>query len=157
MNYASGLLVHDDSAMVQVRNIIHHNHSYSRFVLGTSLIIIELVDSICRDSADTQYTTMQRISQSLKNSKLTSLYNKVLFIALKCFHDQQDSYWHEIGIMTGSSHLRTAMMCKIALLYAPFGCTHPRTPVPPFLLAQNLSHKDIARSDITSSKSASFN
>jgi len=28
--------------------------------------------------------------------------------------------------------------------------THPPPPVPPFLLVQNLSPKDIARSDITS-------
>ena len=58
-------------------------------MLDTSLII-ELVNSICRDIAD---------------SKLTSLYNNVLLIALKSFYDQQDSYWHEIGIMKGSSHL----------------------------------------------------
>ena len=35
-----------------------------------------------------------------------------------------------------------------AMLFAPFGCTHPSPPVPPFLLMQNLSPKDIARSDI---------
>jgi len=29
-----------------------------------------------------------------------------------------------------------------------FGCTHPPPPVPPFLLTQNLSPKDIAGSDI---------
>ena len=33
----------------------------------------------------------------------------------------------------------------------PFRCTHPPLPVPPFLLAQNLSPKEIARSEITSS------
>ena len=43
------------------------HHSYSCFMLDTSLII-ELVNSICRDIAD---------------SKLTSLYNNVLLIALK--------------------------------------------------------------------------
>ena len=34
-----------------------------------------------------------------------------------------------------------------AMLFAPFGCTHPPSPVPPFLLTQNLSPKDIAGSD----------
>ena len=36
----------------------------------------------------------------------------------------------------------------VAMLFAPFGCTHPPPPVPPFLLMQNLSPKDIAGSDI---------
>jgi len=36
------------------------------------------------------------------------------------------------------------------MLFAPFWCTHSPPPVPPFLLAQNLSPKDIAGSDITS-------
>ena len=35
-----------------------------------------------------------------------------------------------------------------AMLFAPSGCTHPPPSVPPFLLTQNLSPKDIARSDI---------
>jgi len=35
-----------------------------------------------------------------------------------------------------------------AMLFAPFGGTHPPPPVPPFLLTQNLSPKSIARSDI---------
>jgi len=35
-----------------------------------------------------------------------------------------------------------------AMLFVPFGCTHPPPPVPPFLITQNLSPKDIARSDI---------
>jgi len=35
-----------------------------------------------------------------------------------------------------------------AMLFAPFGCTHPSPPVPPFLLMQNLSPKDIPGSDI---------
>jgi len=35
-----------------------------------------------------------------------------------------------------------------AMLFAPFGYTHPPPPIPPFLLKQNLSPKDIARSDI---------
>jgi len=43
---------------------------------------------------------------------------------------------------------------EAAMLFAPFRCTHVPPPVPPFLLAQNLSLKDIATSDITSSKSA---
>jgi len=36
----------------------------------------------------------------------------------------------------------------VAMLFAPFRCTHPPPPVPPFLLTQNLSPKDIAGSDI---------
>jgi len=39
-----------------------------------------------------------------------------------------------------------------AMLLAPFGCTHPPPPVPPFLFMQNLSPKDIARSDIMKQK-----
>ena len=35
-----------------------------------------------------------------------------------------------------------------AMLFASFGCTHPPPPDPLFLLMQNLSPKDIARSDI---------
>jgi len=35
-----------------------------------------------------------------------------------------------------------------AMLFSPFGYTYPPPPVPPFLLAQNLSPKDIAGSDI---------
>ena len=34
------------------------------------------------------------------------------------------------------------------MLFAPFGCTHPPPPVPPFLLTHNLSPKHIAESDI---------
>jgi len=37
----------------------------------------------------------------------------------------------------------------MAVLFVPFGCTHTPPPVPPFLLMQNLSPKDIAGSDIT--------
>ena len=40
------------------------------------------------------------------------------------------------------------MSSDVAMLFAPFGCTHPPPPVPPFLLTQNLSPKDIAGSDI---------
>ena len=36
----------------------------------------------------------------------------------------------------------------VAMLFAPFWCTHPSPPIPPFLLTQNLSPKDIAGSDI---------
>ena len=39
---------------------------------------------------------------------------------------------------------------EAAMLPGPRVETHPPPPVPPFLLAQNLSPKDIARSDITS-------
>ena len=35
-----------------------------------------------------------------------------------------------------------------AMLFSHFGCTHPPLLVPPFLLMQNLSPKDIAGSDI---------
>ena len=35
-----------------------------------------------------------------------------------------------------------------AMLFAPFGCTHPPPPVLPFQLTQNVSPKDIAGSDI---------
>jgi len=38
---------------------------------------------------------------------------------------------------------------EAAMLPGPRVETHPPPPVPPFLLAQNLSLKDIARSDIT--------
>ena len=37
----------------------------------------------------------------------------------------------------------TAMLFS-AMLFSPFGCTHPSPPFPPFLLVQNLSPKDIA-------------
>ena len=36
----------------------------------------------------------------------------------------------------------------VAMLIAPFGCIHLPPLVPPFLLMQNLSPKDIAGSDI---------
>jgi len=36
----------------------------------------------------------------------------------------------------------------MAMLFAPFGCTYRPPPVRPFLLTQNLSPKDISRSDI---------
>ena len=39
------------------------------------------------------------------------------------------------------------------MLFAPFGYTHPPDPIPPYLLTQNVSPKDIAGSYITSSKS----
>ena len=40
------------------------------------------------------------------------------------------------------------MALPVEMLFIPFGCTHPPPPVPPFLLMQNLSPKDIAGSDI---------
>jgi len=40
------------------------------------------------------------------------------------------------------------MSPNAAMLFAPFGCIQPLPPIPPFLLKQNLSPKDIARSDI---------
>ena len=36
----------------------------------------------------------------------------------------------------------------VAILFVPFGYTPPPLPVPPFLLTQNLSPKDIPGSDI---------
>ena len=44
--------------------------------------------------------------------------------------------------------IRYVTLTTPTLLYAPFGCTHPPPPIPPFLLKQNLSPKDIAGSDI---------
>ena len=38
---------------------------------------------------------------------------------------------------------------ETAMLSAPEGCTHPPSPIPPFLLKQNLSPKAIAGSDVT--------
>jgi len=38
---------------------------------------------------------------------------------------------------------------EMAMLSAPFRCTHPPPPVQPFLLKQNLPPKVIAGSDIT--------
>ena len=40
------------------------------------------------------------------------------------------------------------MSPDVAMLFALFGYTNPPPPVPPFLLTQNLSPKDIAGSDI---------
>ena len=42
----------------------------------------------------------------------------------------------------------TSYTRDVAMLFAPFGCTHPPPPVPPLLLTQNLSPKDIAGCDI---------
>ena len=53
--------------------------------------IMELVETICRDSADTQYMLIQ-ISQNLQNSWLISRYNILLFI-FKCFHHEQHTQW----------------------------------------------------------------
>jgi len=46
---------------------------------------------------------------------------------------------------------------EVAMLSQPSVETHLLPPVPPFLLAQNLSAKNIASSDITSSKPANLN
>ena len=54
------------------------------------MVIIESVDSICRDTTDTQYMLIQKISPNLRNGTLISRYNHIRFI-FKCFHDQQDS------------------------------------------------------------------
>jgi len=48
--------------------------------------IVESVDSICRDSVDTQYIRTQQFKVT-KSIKLASFYNNVPFI-FKCFHDQ---------------------------------------------------------------------
>jgi len=36
---------------------------------------------------------------------------------------------------------------NMAMLFAPFRCTHPPPPIPPFLLKQNLSPTDIGGSE----------
>jgi len=57
-------------------------------------IIIESVDSnvgIARTRNIWQYI---KISPNLKNSKLISFYDNVLFI-FECYHDQQNSQWRE--------------------------------------------------------------
>jgi len=41
-----------------------------------------------------------------------------------------------------------------AMLFAPFGYTHLSSPLPPFLLKQNLSPKDIVGSDIMKLKAS---
>jgi len=41
---------------------------------------------------------------------------------------------------------------ETAILSAPFGCTHPPPPIPPFPLKQNLSREIIAGSDVTRGK-----
>ena len=46
------------------------------------------------------------------------------------------------------SLLRTSPDAAMLFKFAPFGCTNPPPPLPPFLLMQNLSPKDIAGSDI---------
>ena len=53
--------------------------------------------------------------------------------------------------MTHSEPTKVFLKLKpeMAMLSAPFGCTHPPHPIPPFLLKQNLSPKVIAGSDIT--------
>jgi len=44
---------------------------------------------------------------------------------------------------------------ETAMLSAPFRCTHPPPPIPPFLLKQNLSREVIAGSDVTRGKDMS--
>ena len=53
-------------------------------------IIIDSVESICRDTTYTQYMPIQKNSPNLRNGTLISLYNHIPFI-FECFHDQQDS------------------------------------------------------------------
>ena len=43
---------------------------------------------------------------------------------------------------------RSKLSPNAAMLFAPFGCTHPPPLAPPFLLAQSPSLKDIAGCDI---------
>jgi len=40
------------------------------------------------------------------------------------------------------------MSPDVAMLFAPFGCTHLPPPIPLFLLKQNLSPKDIVENNI---------
>ena len=49
---------------------------------------------------------------------------------------------------SSANQVASNMSPDAAMLFAPFRCTHPPPPVPPFLLTQNLSPKDIAGSDI---------
>jgi len=48
----------------------------------------------------------------------------------------------------GPPRANQEMSPDTAMLFAPFRCTHPTPPIPPFLLKENLSPKDIAGSDI---------
>jgi len=50
--------------------------------------------------------------------------------------------------LPGLTNLLLKTSPDAAILFAPFGCTHPPPPVPPFLPTQNLSPKDIVGSDI---------
>jgi len=63
-------------------------------MLGTK--IIESVDSICRDSADTQYLYRYMLIQtnfSKSPKQLTiSLYNTLPFI-FECFPDEKQTQW----------------------------------------------------------------
>ena len=86
--------------------------------------IIELVDCICRDSTDMQYTIMQ-ISQNVKNGKLISLYSNIPFI-FECFHDEQHTHWRE----------------KASQKYQP-----RKSPVNDFLSSSSLSSSSSSSSD----------
>jgi len=41
-------------------------------------------------------------------------------------------------VLPAPTKLLLKMSPDAAMLFAPFGCTHPPPPVPPFLLTQNL-------------------
>jgi len=60
------------------------------------MIILESVDSICRDSADTQYNydNTEKIPQNLKYGKHISLHNNIPFI-FECLMTNKVSQWHK--------------------------------------------------------------
>jgi len=62
-------------------------------VIGEKLII-ESVDSICRDSTDTQYMLIQtNLSKSPKQLSYKPLYYNTLPFIFECFHDEQHTQW----------------------------------------------------------------
>jgi len=64
---------------------------------------------------------------------------------------------HESREMAYTAPIRDFSLASsdTVMLFAPFECTHPPPPVPPFLLMQNLSPKDIAGYDIMKLKVSS--
>ena len=61
---------------------VNHDRKFAPSI-QPELLIIESVDSICRDSADTQYVPIQT---------LISCYNTLPFI-FECCHDEQHTQW----------------------------------------------------------------
>ena len=74
--------------------MVHHPWAlFSEDITKTKRCIIELVDSMCRDSVDMQYDN----DQNLKIGKFINLYNNILFI-FKCFYEEQHTQWHKKGL-----------------------------------------------------------